>query len=127
MGNGSLHVVDSKMWQDVHSMNKLEHLNAHVMMVQFLHHQEEDVDEDAVVVDEVETEEETVTETKMKMTMKKKEKVEDVGVEVVEDEGIVEGEDEETNTSNEKGQLRTENPTRGLKSIILCKNVDYPI
>merc|ERR1711981_146124 len=96
---------------DVHSMNKLEHLNAHVMMVQFLPHQEEDVDvdaaEDAVVVDEVETEEETVTETKKKMTMKKKEKmevVEDVGVEVVEDEGIVEGEDEEINPSNEKGQ-----------------------
>ena len=90
------------MWSDVHPMKKPEQLNVHALMAQSLHHQEEDVVvvEDAAVVDEVETEEEMVTEEKMEMTMQKREAIEDVEDEVAVE--VVEDEDEETNTINEK-------------------------
>ena len=107
------------MWSDVHPMKKPEQLNVHALMAQSLHHQEEDVVvvEDAAVVDEVETEEEMVTEEKMEMTMQKREAIEDVEDEVAVE--VVEEEDEETNTINEKRKLRSEDQICHLRSIIL--------
>jgi len=109
------------MWSDVHPMKKPEQLNVHALMAQSLHHQEEDVVvvvvEDAAVVDEVETEEEMVTEEKMEMTMQKREAIEDVEDEVAVE--VVEEEDEETNTINEKRKLSSEDQICHLRSIIL--------